>query len=211
MKFRFFIFAALITLFCLCFVSCGEKKDTSNSDVQTTDTAALSDTQDTKAESDSVADSEPVVTEPVSDSNIYIGENDIKNFKILLSSDAGESEKNIADYIAAEIKAITLFDIPVVTDSGETYDNVIAIGKTAVTPDFSIEADEFIIKVDSSNLYIVYSNGEFAYQAVTTVLAEELFMLNSADKNEYSLSDGTEIIGKCGDYVIGDNEFNPFD
>ena len=214
MKFRNLIIFALILVLCLAIVACGDKKDAKDTGTASTETVGelSTDSPDTPGVSDSTAesDTDSVSTEKVEQASMLIGDADIKDLTIVIPENDVVAI-TIAEYFAAEVKAIAGYDIAVIKDSQADTEAVITIGKTSLTPDFTLAKDEYIIKVEDNKLHISYADGASPYQAITTILGDTLFSSETAVDNTYSLADGFETSGKCYDYIIGDNEFNPFE
>ncbi|MBQ8207378.1 MAG: hypothetical protein IJZ89_01430 [Clostridia bacterium] len=209
MKIRFILLFVLITALCLSFSACGDGETVDSNDAlsdSALDTNAVdgTDTESTHT-SDTLADTDPESTVK----NIVIGNTDISNFSIVAPGDDAVA-LTIADYFAEKVKAFTGNEMSIV-ETAENSAAAVVIGNTAITPDFGIGEDEFIIKAEEDKLYISYDEGASAYQAVTAILDDVLFSDENAVEDTYSLSSDYEFIGKCGDYVIGDNEFNPFE
>ncbi len=188
-----FILVALLTIF---FTACGES------------TTSGTDTKDT-SDNDSVV-TEAEITENITENSVslFIGKNDISEFSIVVN-DSDITGKNVAEYFAGQVKVLTGKDIEVVNSSGNN-ERAIFIGANAI-PGVNHEMDEFVIKFVEENLYISYSEDASAFQAVSSVLDDVLFASHNRDGDTFTLSENFEFSGKCGDYIIGDNEFNPFE
>ncbi len=200
MKTRILILTALILT--LVFVSCGEKSPHVND--TGTETLVGADESTEKVVSESTdAESGDTVTEEKK--TITIASNEISLYTVLIPENDNIAAA-IAEFITDEIKAISDFDIKTVYDAAEAGDAVIAVGKTSLSPNVSLGDDEFLIKLDGKNLYVSYADGAQSYRAVKAILGDTLFSDAS-----YTLPENFEQKGKCNDYNIGDNEFNPFD
>ncbi len=209
MKTRKFLLLALTVFLAIFLVACGEGNNNGTNDStdigNTRDTADFSDTNASSPENGD--DSSDIVTEaaPVS---IFLGENDIEKYSIVFSGD-NIVEKNISEYLSEKIKAISGKDI-VSAESAQGLEYAIIIGVNSL-PDAELGDNEFIIKLVENDLYISYSEGATAFQAVSTVLEDALFASHNKVGDAHTLASDFEFSGKCGDYVIGDNEFNPFE
>ena len=194
MKKRNFLLLFLTVLLAVSLVACGEENifgtndSTDTGDVQVTD-STVTDTAAT----------------PVS---IVLGENHIEKYRIVFSSDDAVG-KNISDYISEKIRAITGKDITR-AESTEGLEYAIVIGENLI-PEADLEVSDFIIKFLGNNLYISYTKGAGAFPAVSTVLEDSLFASHNRVDDTYTLASNLEFFGMCDDYVIGDNEFNPFE
>lgn len=130
---------------------------------------------------------------------IKIGGNDISQYSIVLG-DKTEETKLIGELLSERIKALAGIEPTVSEDEGEHFIRV-----------NSGEGDTFGVRVENGNMYIVCPTEDGAYAAVASALEESLFDTADAVNTVISVDDGFDVSGKCSDYIIGDNEFNPFD
>lgn len=199
MKIKAIILSMLLILVCTFFFACGTVKDADDteSNIQDTESSIQS------AESD-VNDTEAAVetTDATDENKVLLGDIDASQYVIVTND---KTAKVIAEYFSDSVKAITGAEMTIVTEALEN-ENLIFIGTSDLLPESNLQKDEFLIKFVDGDLYIVYYEGSASYRAVTTILDEALFSDGSAN-----LSSSFEAKGKCGDYIIGDNEFNPFE
>lgn len=196
MKLHNLFFPVLIIALCLSFAACLSKNEGSDTSVA----PAVSSDNNT-----SVPDTEK---EKLS---IAIGDVDISFYSIVLSGEEDGIASAISEYIVSGVKNLTCLDIPVVNDSSEASDNEIIIGNTSRIEAPDLGEDEFIIKCEGGKMYIWYPEEASAYQGVTAILSEALINESIAVDGKITLAADFEFSGLCGDYIIGDNEFNPFE
>ena len=192
MKIRNLFLFVMVALLTFSFVACGETPSDS------TDTGSVI--------SDDSTDTEALTTEAAV--SVFFGKHNALKCSIVVN-DGDTVGKNIADYIAGQVKDITGAEMSIV-NSTDNLEAMIVIGENII-PDLEHKADEFVIKFVEKNLYISYAAGASAFQAVSAVLDDALFASYNSDGNTYTLASDFEFSGKCGDYIIGDNEFNPFE
>ncbi len=195
MKLHNLFFPVLIIALCLSFAAClgkNEGSDTAVDPAVSSDKASVSDTEKEKL-------------------SISIGGVDISSYSILLSGEEDGTASAISEYIVSGVKSLTGLDIPVVNDSSEALDNKIIIGNTARIEATELGEDEFIIKCEDGKMYIWYPEGASAYQGVTAILSDALINESIAIDGKITLAADFEFSGLCSDYIIGDNEFNPFE
>ncbi len=192
MKIRSLFLLVMVALLAFSLIACGDETPSGTN----ADSEAFVDSTDAKNET----------TE--SKISVFIGKHDVLECSIVVN-DGDTVGKNIADYIAGQVKAITDSDVEIV-NSTDKLEKMIVIGENII-PDVEHEKDEFVIKFVEKNLYISYAEGASAYQAVSAVLDDALFASYNLDGDTYALSSDFEFSGNCGDYMIGDNEFNPFE
>lgn len=187
MKKRFFAMLLVLVLAVYMFVSCGEKKtdrDRKESEVPSTDTLNVSGKAETEA---------PVIYK------IEIGGNDISLYNIVLG-DKTEEVKLVGELLAERIKTLTGIEPAFSEEETERFIKI-----------SSVDGDTFGVRVDGGNMYIICPTEDGAYAAVAAALEESLFDTADAVNDVISVADGFDVSGNCGDYIIGDNEFNPFD
>ncbi len=216
MKIRILILIAALVA-CLAIAACGDGKKNDGKDTNDVSDVESSDSADTSTpggsstssgSSDSASEESDVI--PPEEKSMTIAGTAVADFTILVS-DGDKDGNTIAGYIADKIKEITNVDVSITSDPSAVSGAVISIGKTDFSKDISIGSDGFVVKTEDKLLIIAYEDGTSPYPAVTTVLNDSLFSDNISGGKDYVLESGFEISGKCTDYIIGDNEFNPFD
>ncbi len=209
MKIKALILAMVMVLVCLCFFACDTEKapvETGN-DSQTLDSGvADTDNSDTVNTDTDVSDTVQS-TDEIVEKKVVFGDVDASQYLIVANNNTA---KAIGNYISDSVKAVTEAEMAIVEEADESK-NLIIIGTSDLLPDSDLKKDEFLIKFVDGDLYIVYYDGSAPYQAITTILDEELFTGEAATDGDYKLSADFEAKGNCGDYIIGDNEFNPFE
>lgn len=193
MKKRIITTTLTLTLAALLLASCGGNTD-DGKEADTNDSVVVTDT--TLPETDAFGET----VETTIATAIRINGVDISEFSIVCADDKDET-KLISDYVIENVKLVSGIDLKV-SDLSETDGKIIEIAAS--------EGDEFEIKVENGNIYITYSAVDGAYKAVATTLGDSLFDTASAKNGSIDLENGFSVSGKCSDYVIGDNEFNPF-
>lgn len=205
MKARNFLVLVLTVILAISLVACGDSGDNG------ADTVGVQGSPDgtgaVEQTGTNTDDGDDTVAEAVAVS-VFLGENDIEKYSVVFSSEDTVGT-NIADYLLEKVKGITGKEI-VTSDSAEGLEYAIVIGVNSLS-ESELGDNEFVIKFVGNNLYISYSEGATAFQAVSTVLDDALFASHNRVDDTYTLASDFEFSGKCGDYVIGDNEFNPFE
>ena len=135
--------------------------------------------------SDTLNISEETETEAPVIYKIEIGGNDISLYNIVLG-DKTEEVKLVGELLAERVKTLTGIE-PAFSEEETGHFIKISSG----------DGDTFGVRVDGGNMY--------------TTLEESLFDTADAVNDVISVADGFDVSGNCGDYIIGDNEFNPFD
>lgn len=187
MEKRFFAMLLALVLAVSVLASCGEKK----TDIDGKESGALS--------SDTLNISEETETEAPVIYKIEIGGNDISLYNIVLG-DKTEEVKLVGELLAERVKTLTGIE-PAFSEEETGHFIKISSG----------DGDTFGVKVDGGNMYIICPTEDGAYAAVAATLEESLFDTADAVNDVISVADGFDVSGNCGDYIIGDNEFNPFD
>lgn len=203
-----YLLFVLVLVLCIAFSACSGQGD----DVEPADGTASSDTVADTENVDSSADTNGETAEDKEPCYVRIGGVDSSEYSIVVSSDDSLAVM-LAEYISDSVSEITgnKMNIVYVAESADLQENIIYVGDTSLYPELGVGKGEFIVKLSDGKLYIVYDADSSPFQAISSVLDDSLFSENTAESNVYSMEDGFEFSGKCGDYIIGDNEFNPFD
>lgn len=180
------IFIIMLVLTCIILASCA------NDTVKDPDTTGESNIADTTDEN---------LTK-----ELLVAGRSVVDYVIVLSDEPDQVAKDVSDYIVGKVKEITNKDMYVKDDTDAVSAYEIVIGNTSRFDAPDIGEDNFLIKVENGQVYIWYPDIDTAYNSVIGGLTVTLFA-----KESNVLAEGYELIGKCGNYTIGDNEFNPFE
>ena len=136
---------------------------------------------------------------------------DISEYSIVIPKDDTGSAKLISEYIVSGVKTLTEKELTVNEDTSAASDFEIVVGSTSRKEAPVLGNDEFIIKCEDNKLYIWYASETSPYHAVTAVLSDFLLGEKAAIGGRIDMAADFEFSGICGEYMIGDNEFNPFE